>query len=227
MKKEDALLLDDPQLKDQYQDFLGKSLRYVVTSVRFLSFFTSRERSIKPYYLPYHFVAGFNTNYDDVLNRACLLKMDKDYPDSDLDLKNHPYVRKRAKNGLSMRAVDAYREVFDGNDEYVNKVMPVHLPLTANFKPETEKYYHPLHSEANARLFIERAGTKTYPSVEQKKKRMIFYAKTFGSQVYHKFNGKTDLERFNDAIQQNCEAITDVAAAYRGMASRLEPYVIA
>jgi len=214
------LLTDDPQLQEHYAAFLQKSLRYVVSSVKFLSYSTDPAQIIRPFYLPYKHIAGFNKNHDETLaGISRLAKMDKENPDR--------FVQGRVKYGLSLHPMDAYREIFNGNGREAcdYKILPMQYPLIAHFDPERDKFFNALHDRSNASVFIRRAGGKNTPSVEQKSRRMIFYAETFGNHVYAKYKKGYDLRYFYAALEENCDAISEASVAYRNMATILGKYL--
>ena len=217
---EEILLIKDKQPQDQYEDFIQKSLTYVVSCVKFLSYSQGGDKLIKPHYLPYEHVAGFNKNYDDQIGQvARMVSMSKD--------NQHLYVRARIANGLSLKPIDAYREIYDGNDKqgFSHVIFPVHSQLTAHFKPENEQFYHPLDSLVNARAFCERAHNQEAPSIESKCRHMIFYAETFASHVHSKHKKHGDLRGFYQAVEENCEAVKAATGAYRTLATTLEKYI--
>lgn len=211
------MLIKDEQIVDQYKDFIEKSLTYVVSCVKFLSFSHDPDRLIKPAYLPYQYVVSFNKNYDNAVGSvARMVNMDKENP--------HLYVRGRLANKLSLKPMDAYREIFDGNNQrgFSHVIFPVHSILTAHFKPEKEQFYNPLDNVANARSFVERAEA---PSVESKCKHMVFYAETFGNLVSSKHRKTSELRNFYQALEENCAAVQGVTQAYRNMTKSLEKYI--
>ena len=217
-----TLFIDDPAVHELYDDLIDKSLTYVVSAVKFLSFSTRGDMHI-PTYLPKEKIKGFNTLYnpkiDDISHE---IYMSEDNP--------HPYVQNRIKNELSLRTMDAYREIYDGNgriDDIRYKIFPVHHLLRAHFDDTVRDNLHPLCDINSADAFIHQGCyTRPAPSFDAKKNRLMFFAETFRAQVgtYYGGNGR-DLVAFDKAVDDQEKAVTEAAKAFNVLTKTIKLYL--